>query len=177
MKRVIMLTVMILCLLIVSTTPFWTSGCSRAEGESGNIISRPHVSAKTEAETLAKEWVNARFLRHKGSWYTIFPSGFMHQFKNVRYDVDSDELSEADKLNSIEWKGSICYTCGVRRSYYARDHFGKKKDWQEWENCSYEPIIAFILVKKVGSWQLRSFMGYEDHTKLIKPTMSAIPKG
>ena len=149
------------------------------ELESSDSIKRKHVSAKTEAETLAKEWVNSHFLIHKGSWYTSYPNGFMAQFKNVRHEVEAGEVTKADKLNGIEWKGSITYTCDVYRDYNARDFNFKKKGWQDWKNCNGGLILNFILVKKAGSWQLQptdslfSIKQYADG-KIIKPTISAI---
>jgi hypothetical protein len=64
-------------------------------------------------------------------------------------------LSDADRLNGIEWRGHIVAQNKAQRLYLSADCNlnvnGGHKGWTKWEN-NYG-IIEWILEKKEGKWQ------------------------
>lgn len=61
----------------------------------------------------------------------------------------SGPLSEVDKLNGIEWIGSVALYCKATRQY-SMDH----REWDDWESCydSYVDKSTIKLQKKNGQW-------------------------
>jgi hypothetical protein len=103
--------------------------------------------------------------------------------------VSGRKLEQADRLNGVEWSGSI-QLCASS----ARKHPDLKgvfitrtpKDpryahWSEWENQKGNPlvqpdIVSLSLMKKNGKWQVCENMFERQPTSFCKITASEIPK-
>jgi hypothetical protein len=54
---------------------------------------------------------------------------FIVEYKEVSPVIEQEQVIYADKLNSIEWKGSGSLTCKSQRGYFPRE------GWTSWKDC------------------------------------------
>ncbi len=78
------------------------------------------------------------------------------EFKGVTFKLDEDKLSQADKLNGIEWKGWAVFSPTSWRE--------KPKSWQDWNKI--KSIGANILIRKIkGHWYYDGLSDLSDDPK------------
>lgn len=105
-----------------------------------------------EAHEQALKYVEAQLTKCGDSYYgirKIARDGNLYQFKNPKVTVTSEQLTQADKLNGIEWKGSLYFSAEAWRNYY-------DGQWSEWRQ-NFMGVTAGLsgsLVKKNGEWQV-----------------------
>jgi len=87
------------------------------------------------------------------------------ELRQVKITVRSDSLTEADKLNGLEWRGCVELEAPVRRYYRlancVRPHLGGGYDpaqppdttWSKWEHTESGCITALNLQKTNGKWE------------------------
>jgi hypothetical protein len=89
----------------------------------------------------------------------------------IRLPDNKEHLTEADKLNGIEWKGSLVFSFAAARTYQMYDEFGKETTayWTQWwsleEKARSQPTYRIHLVKKHGQWMTlggRMVGGYKE---------------
>lgn len=92
-------------------------------------------SIDSEASKVATEFWNVQ-LSKCGDDYYGFNSRYdytgrivINQFKGVNSRLVSDKLTQADKLNGIEWKGRTKLSCSSMRTW--TDQFGTWSDWRD----------------------------------------------
>ena len=140
---------------------------------------------------MAQRWWDTSFAKCGDSFYTNAkqselpvdsPAGSVNvqspligdalfQFKSASFNVTEQPLTEADKLNGIEWQGKVSLSPKNIFRYY--DY--QKGGWSSWREGSM-PIPGRSFRKEKGKWIGLS----EDKTdmhRLIKPDCSEIPKG
>ena len=81
------------------------------------------------------------------------------QAKRAEYRVEPLRLYESDKLNGLEWDGSVVISLGPMRQFSENP-----PQWSEWNN---DRIIRTIfLAKQNGKWQIKS----DELSNLRMPT-------
>jgi len=68
------------------------------------------------------------------------------QFKPVVPHLAVEEVSEADKLNGIEWKGAVNFSATAFR-FQQRD-----KSWTEWRTWKHGTFWSVSLERRSGKW-------------------------
>ena len=66
------------------------------------------------------------------------------QHKGVNISLRSEPLSEADKMNGFEWKGSMIVTFHLSRTHW------RSKGWSDWSQDG--TFRSFALDKKKGEY-------------------------
>jgi len=76
------------------------------------------------------------------------------ELKSAAFGIEPEPLSEADRLNDIQWKGFTTVKWKASRSRWGPKGIGE--DWGEWKDDSDAfrggPMSATPLVKKNGQW-------------------------
>lgn len=75
------------------------------------------------------------------------PESFYRQIKQLKFDVETREISESDKLNGITFRGSCQFTHAPVRIYGDPNAFGPPR-WSDW-GASDE---AVQMEKRNGKW-------------------------
>lgn len=92
------------------------------------------------------------------------------QFKEVTFQAAPRALSEADRLNGVEWTGKVNVSTRFVRSTFAQG--GK----QHWGDYGVPAEVAHFNARKVkGNWQLDD-MFPSLRQMYRKPTCAEIPK-
>src|ERR1700678_2533471 len=109
------------CVLAIS---IGMAGCKKSDSSNGNSSTSDASAAAPPSSPLEKEAqaaAMAEFQRHwvKGAdgWITARVSGspsspdhFLRQVREITVDtIDSDIVSDADRLNGVEWSGVVNY--------------------------------------------------------------------
>jgi len=145
------------------------TGCSKSDSDGGGA-SIPGAG-NSEVVNLVRAELEKHWLKTSDGWISEFPSSvssqvIFRQIKELKFEVSSDKLSEADKLNGIEFKGACRFQNSVSRSY---DSWGPAK-WSDWRD---DNLDGLPVLKEKGQWQLASFSKW---TTGIKPEESALAK-
>lgn len=163
MRRIYFSSVLVLCLL------FMLNGCTKKEVSNTNTMPESNVTKPIEPAPPPKPTIEEeafqygksiwdRVLTNCGdSYYKYYPgNGFVElkEFKKVVFVLHSKPITEADKLNGIEWQGNVEFTYKLYRSKLPRG------SWQPWENYQ-KPIIDdgidFLIIKKTEKGWEHSF--------------------
>jgi hypothetical protein len=90
----------------------------------------------------------------------------VYQFNDVSVEVKPRKLTEADRMNGVEWDGTAFLRCKTSRQHVA--------SWSPWSNGSAFTGGAVILTKVRGRWL---FGGRENSTPpLRKIDCSDVPR-
>jgi hypothetical protein len=114
-----------------------------------------------------------RWSPQQDSWFSYIQgrtiagtdTSFIEERKGLKAIYDATELTKADKLNGIEWKGNVYLQSEARRRYYfnAEGSVGigafatpeRTKGWNDWEAIEPgEQFWVFNLEKRKGKWTL-----------------------
>ncbi|MFH1935134.1 MAG: hypothetical protein ABIN18_26645 [Pseudomonadota bacterium] len=142
---------------------------------------------------------NQYIISCNGSWYSLHYSknywalwnastsgrvpvfNALLEVKGGEYVATPKEITEVDKLNKIEWKGTVGYKIAVMR-YYPLDEKDRKKGqpgWSEWINPSRSgsiiamakgvlesersyPLFLYSVLRKDGKWEYRLIEGVQN---------------
>ena len=109
-------------------------------------------NADAEAGEQAQKFVEAQLARCGDSYYGIRKvanDNSLYQFKNPKTSVKSEVLSQADKLNGVEWKGGSDFSAETWRSY------GKPGGWGSWRQgfMSLGVGLSVRMIKRNGQWK------------------------
>lgn len=98
-----------------------------------------------------------KMLSKCGEYHVLcFEGGQIAEYKDSTFQVVSDNLSEADKLNGLEWNGRAHMQCVATRSYCTAFNCRPPR-WNEWVMCSNVwsgGTITIEMQKKKGKWIL-----------------------
>jgi hypothetical protein len=86
------------------------------------------------------------------------PSDFTYQFSDVSIELSPTQLTEASRLNGIEWSGYATLRCKTSRL--------RVKKWEPWQNGSAYPLVNVEMKRVTGKWL---FNGDENRKPLLKP--------
>lgn len=164
------------------------SGCDRATSNSGTTNDKPAEKEKftplqQEALKVAAQIFEQHWVRDGDSWFTSVhePHGWAEnvtiQIKDVTHVLNESRITEADRLNGIEWRGEI-----EIRPKASRAHAPKQTPqyqfvgWREWQDGMDFLVTNHItLMKKAGKWSGGlDGSDRDDSTKFIKPSLSAL---
>jgi hypothetical protein len=131
MKRLLLVTIL--------TTFLFSVSCSSLSGEAGGKAQR--------------FWAE-RFTKCGDSYYgVIFDAVSLTkricEYKNVNFSVTADKLTEADKLNGVEWQGRAYMKWTLIRC------FGeplKEGQWTKWQDGRSDASYKVFLQRKGGEW-------------------------
>lgn len=140
--------VMVLGLVILCLLPL---GCAR----SGDSTKSP-----LDAEALQKggEYWYSALAKCGDSYYgKDEPSDFTYQFNDVSIELSPTQLTEASRLNGIEWSGYATLRCKTSRM--------RVKKWEAWQNGSAYPLVNVEMKRVTGKWL---FNGDENRKPLLK---------
>lgn len=112
-------------------------------------------NADAEAQEQALRFAEAQLTRCGDSYFgvrKIASDNGLYQFKNPKVSVKSQDLTQADKLNGIEWKGNSTFTAEAWRLY---DVTGK---WGPWRQgfTSLGVGLGVTMYKQKGQWKFGS---------------------
>jgi hypothetical protein len=118
--------------------------------------SKPTTALEEEVEAEAKRIVETQFTQCGDSHYAEVtigvstPNIVIAQCRSLSFESSSINLSEADKLNGIEWKGTVS-SKPVAERFYARSK------WSDWEPPLMNAVckIPFEGEKKNSVWTLK----------------------
>ena len=135
------------------------------------LMSASQPKPKNEVEQLADKLFAEHLTQCGESWIGVChrkglegtPVDIIVEGKGVSLSIKSQSLSDADRLNGIEWRGQIVANNKAQRLYLSADcnlnvNEGHK-GWTEWKE-SYE-MVQWFLEKKEGKWQQVS-IGFSD---------------
>lgn len=119
-------------------------------------VSSASVDLNTEAAAEAKKFIEARAsLYASGEWFSkrnaFHSTNQYFQIKQLSYSITEDTLTVVDRLNGVEWKGSMVLRAdAVRNIYYPYESADK---WSEW---SAYKTVNLVFKKKRGTWRFDS---------------------
>ena len=142
---------------------------------------------RAEAERMARNWWNAAVTKCGDSYYMngtyVNSAGInttrrnvLYHFRTSNFSVTETPLTQADRLNGIEWQGVVEIPVSAYRYY---DY--QERSWYGWFNgqpprregavylSDIPPTLGTSIVKRRGRWDIGS--GYR------KPSCSEIPRG
>ena len=150
----------------------WLSA-SACSFSSGNSESAP----TKEADQLARDYWFAGFSKC-GDYYSArsmsraagrITRGVLFQYKDLVIETKSVKITEADKLNGIEWKG----TSYLNPVAY-RDYLKDSKKWDRWRNGEPSgPPLYINIIRQNGAWSVG--MNVLEEAKYQKVDCSDIP--
>jgi hypothetical protein len=124
-------------------------------------------AADLQSETLdaaEKEWSKV-WIQHGDTWIAKSQNGhYLLQIKGRRIDTRPQPLSDADRLNNVQWMGSVAFHCSAARRFgFASNQGGLaafgpagseyKAGWNEW----YVPdgaMAVYRFKKQNKNWRL-----------------------
>jgi hypothetical protein len=121
----------------------------------GNL--QRHVSPPQAVETEALNLVESERKRthtdiDDDTWITELPNGVVSVFKKMTYEISRHALSEADRLNGVEWAGSV-----TARALAMKEKFPGQPNWGEWQSLGGGvDVVHADLQKKNGQWVWQS---------------------
>jgi hypothetical protein len=127
-------------------------------------------SLTSEADRLAKQYWDSGLNKcgefHYGrTWIRIgLPvADVLFQYKDLEVETKPGKITEADKLNGIEWKGTSYLKPSAHRHYNY-----KTKKWTVWRNgVPSQPTVYANLIKQRGEWSIGKNVIEDMHYKKI----------
>ena len=113
----------------------------------------------SEALKTAKEFYSTRILECNGRYYVQGNS--ITELEGLQYNVNPNSLSEADRKNGIEWKGTISFGARIYRPLKNNKVWGEFGEWKSnpnpldlAPNRIHGNVIS--LMKKNGDWHIEN---------------------
>lgn len=159
-----------LCTAILT---FLSLACSSLTGAGG---SSPDAEARREAEkfwatqiTKCGDSYYRKELLIKKDDYVIY-----YQMKDPKVEVLAQPVSEADRLNGIEWKGSTAFIPAASRIWNT-----ERKGWSDWGKGAWGvPDLNYGMNKTKGAWNVNTKRDWtrEETSKYEPVDCSQIPQ-
>ena len=97
-----------------------------------------------EARQKGEEYWYSALTKCGASYYGKYePNDFTYQFNDVSIELTSSQLTEASRLNGIEWSGWATLRSKTSRMWV------KKMKWENWSNGSSFPLPA-VPIRKIN---------------------------
>jgi hypothetical protein len=123
-----------------------------------------------EARTQAKAFYD-RTVKQCGDLHYVWlewPSSFMMQppywvlvqYKGLNIQISPRALSEADRLDGLEWQGEVNVSAAVVRHYYKDEKQTAPAywhDWLDWSKIEGGQALTITMTRKGGKWAEPSF--------------------
>jgi hypothetical protein len=160
-------------LLCAATLTYLSFACSSLTGAGGSSL---NAEARREAE---KFWA-AQITKCGDSYYRkevlIKKDGYViyYQMKGPKVEVLPQPMSEADRLNGIEWKGSTAFVPAASRIWNT-----DKKGWSDWGKGAWGvPDLNYGMNKVKGAWNVNTKRDWtREETSRYEPVdCSQIPQ-
>lgn len=157
-------------LILLASLLFATQGCEQktASVPNASITPSPNTASRSadfQSEALRaaeNEWSKV-WVQQGDTWIAKAQNGrYLLQIKGKRTEAHAEVLSEADRLNGIQWRGSVAFHCVAARKFgFVTDdgglkaindpHAGQHTGWNDW----YVPTMGDYKFKKQNdSWTL-----------------------
>lgn len=148
---------LVLRIALIIYIPLFAS-CSKTLTKSENLV---------EAERQAQAWFDSSFTKCGETFVTRYKGqrigsigmwmddGYI-QHKLLTFVVEERPLSEADKLNGIEWQGSVLILPMKQTIRYLKSGENKWSDWKE-TSIIYDPPLYLPQLEKEISPFVRDF--------------------
>jgi hypothetical protein len=112
-----------------------------------------------DARQQAAKYLESNFTKCGDSYYLLVrlsdSDGMfngLYQLRGLTISLEPGRLSEADRLNGIEWTGAVEYKVRANRKY-------ENGSWSEWRNGFFpfrpHPLVIG-LVKRNGGWNVQA---------------------
>jgi hypothetical protein len=110
--------------------------------------SKPNQSPlDAEARQKGEEYWYSALTKCGASYYGKYePNDFTYQFNDVSIELTHSQLTEASRLNGIEWSGWATLQSKTSRMRV------KKMEWDSWRNGSSFPLPAVPIKRVNGRW-------------------------
>jgi hypothetical protein len=145
------------------TGAVFISGCDKATAaEASATPATPVVGLNKEAADKAREHFETMWVNRGESWYGISGTGgpesmlprALIEAKGITFNISSQPLSEADKLNQLEWSGEVNVVAVASR----RKPMQPGAAWKDWETglelYNGDGATTYVLEKKAGRWRI-----------------------
>lgn len=152
--------------LLLFAIPFLLLSCSNND--------KLHDEAVKKVDEIVFE---KYFLKEGNDWYSKSDRGYI-QLKVVNIISSCRNITEADKLNNIEWSGYVTFECSSVRDYNA--NLGSWDSWRDTKMLGdlFKPLK--VRIQNVnGKWEIGEISAGETHYSKyysVKPEKSEIPK-
>lgn len=150
------------------------------EGGGANTVERVAAGGAAGAKAFALGERDAHFAKCDGLWTTAFGSGQFAQFKSLDVTITEDKVSEADRLNGIEWRGQWRYAKTPVRRYVPKAESSLSllreftPGWNAWKE---EDVSQRAVWKVKGEWHVDEPPRFsEDNFSGRKPGCAEVPK-
>jgi hypothetical protein len=137
--------------LSAATLAYLSLACSSLTGAGGS-------SLDSEARREAEKFWAAQVTKCGDSYYRkealIKKDGYViyYQMKDPKVEVLPQPVSEADRLNGIEWKGSTAFVPGASRTWNT-----ERKSWSDWGKGAWGvPELNYGMGKAKGEWSVNT---------------------
>jgi len=158
------------CLAVLATIAFGLSSCGKSEsggGTSGGAKQAPGMEGAAQDAALAevkKHWSKAAdgWITARNSGTSFAPVRFVREMRDLTVEgVRAADLSEADKMNGLEWAGEVSFKQSPCRE--AGDQgilldglanvtvFRQHGRWTQWVDFQPERVQ---IQKAKGNWQV-----------------------
>lgn len=111
-----------------------------------------------EAKAWAKQQIEAELVKCDDSYYIHWiddrgqdKSVFFVEFKGLDVTAWVDELSEADRANGVEWRGTVQAFCTMRRDYVCHSYRPERCGWGLWSDSGGVQIPDFTTWRFTGT--------------------------
>lgn len=174
--------------ILLTSAIFLTVACEqRSTSTTTDSVSSPSTPSPSQppdprAEALSaaeKEWAKA-WIQDGETWIARSADRpYLLQIKGKRTEVSADQLSEADRLNGIQWLGGVEVFFAAKRQFGLQSYSGLsgrfQAGWNKWETDE-RPLAIFNLKKEAGRWTLLEHSISQSHAlgfiqdKMVRPT-------
>jgi hypothetical protein len=135
-----------------------------------------------DAAAAVQEQIDAHWIECSDGWTTAADGKYgdsrhqFEQYKALAFTIEEDQLSEADKLNGIEYRGSVEFAKTSARRYFAQPGFAGEfgnvgQGWTQWRDAS---PMNLTVGRIKGKWQVEA--GWSTLLKDRKPTCDEVPR-
>lgn len=167
-----MIPVKAVAILCATTLTYLSLACSSSPGMAGSSLD---AEARREAE---KFW-GTQITKCGDSYYrkeVLKKNDYVlyYQMKNPTVGVTSQPVSEADRLNGIEWKGSTAFRPEASRIWGT-----EKKGWFDWQRGpGGVPELSHGMKKMKGTWSVDTerYWAREETSRYEPVDCSQIPQ-
>ena len=136
------------CLLIILLGLFFV-GCGETRRETTGVVTSASPS-QSEQPDLAREartefqqlWYDTTTECNDDTFVAETRNGFIKQFKSVIFTAEPEPITEADKLNNIQWKGIVRAKWAAERT--------RSSGWGDWQTAYGSAFMYFQ--KRESTW-------------------------
>jgi hypothetical protein len=168
------------------------SGCGDSGGGGGGSVTvastRADGKKMSADDRAAADFVRSKLEEHwtknADGWTTqyqamnvfgqvvegVVPDILFRQYREFKYTVDPEELTESMKLNGTDYRASVPFEGTPERLYRPQATFDGPQGWSNWRDGF--PTFALAVERRNGTWIVSSDSLFDG----IKPT-EAVPAG